>query len=95
MFDLAQNTRAVVASESGAKVSDDKWQMNNSFGVRGPPDGSRIGFLYKHRELGTPFVAGWRVGVVGADGTGAKTVFDSAHSDPKALPLARTLFDWR
>ena len=46
------------------------------------------------RAVGRRFLNG-RIGVVGTDGTGAKTIFSSDASDPKARPLSLTLFDWR
>ncbi len=94
VLDLDRGTRTVVASEPGGKGPGDFLQMNTSFGVRWSPDGSRVGFLYEHREFGTPFVVAWRVGVVNANGGKVKTVFASDKVD-KTPPTALTTFDWR
>ncbi|MDY3555093.1 sigma-70 family RNA polymerase sigma factor [Gemmata sp. JC717] len=89
VLDLARNTHTVVASEPGSVDV-----ANDPFGVRWSPDGTRVGFLYSHRQFGELLSVGWRVGVVGADGQGAKTVFASDRAEPNAT-LALTLFDWR
>ncbi|MDY3556106.1 sigma-70 family RNA polymerase sigma factor [Gemmata sp. JC717] len=87
VLDLARNTRTVVASEPGSVDV-----ANEPFGVRWSPDGTRIGFLYEHRRLGEGLGACWRVGVVGADETGAKTVYTTDRTEAN---LSLKLFDWR
>ncbi len=90
VLELANNARAAVVFEQPGRRVDGTNISDGPSGVRWSPDGSRIGFLCDHREFGTLRVMSWRIGVVGADGRGAKTVFDSVN----AAELV-TVFDWR
>ncbi|HEX4610681.1 MAG TPA: sigma-70 family RNA polymerase sigma factor [Urbifossiella sp.] len=98
VLDLARATRTVVVSAPG--VREGGVSRNNLpwfGGVRWSPDGTRIGYLdyYLNFTTGdTPSATGWRVGVVNADGTGAKTVFRFDPTSAEAMPTL-TLFDWR
>ncbi|MDB5313795.1 MAG: sigma-70 family polymerase sigma factor [Gemmataceae bacterium] len=95
VLDLANKARAAVAFEVPGKRVDGTILFDVPHGVRWSPDGARIGFLCHHWESGTQSVSSWRVGVVAADGRGAKTVFASDKTDPKSPPPSLTLFDWR
>jgi hypothetical protein len=89
VLDLANNARAAVVFEDVGKRVGETRISYSPHGVQWSPDGSRIGFLYEYWEFGKPPVTNWRAGVVGADGRGAKTVFDSVNSADV------TVFDWR
>jgi dipeptidyl aminopeptidase/acylaminoacyl peptidase len=94
VMDLASKKQTVVFEEPGKRVGDATFS-DIPHGIRWSPDGTRIGFLLNHWDAGKEIITSWRVGVVGADGHGAKTVYASDKTEPKAPLLPLTLFDWR
>jgi RNA polymerase sigma factor (sigma-70 family) len=95
VLDLADKARAAVVFEAPGKRVEGTMISDTPQGLRWSPDGGRIGFLCHHWESGTQTVTSWRVGVVTADGRGAKTVFASDKIEPKSPLISLTLFDWR
>ncbi|MDY3560654.1 sigma-70 family RNA polymerase sigma factor [Gemmata sp. JC673] len=85
-FDLAKKERVAVLHEERSRLP---WALNWA------PDGSRLAFLcFSHDyQSGALASSGWHIGVVGADGTGAKTVFSSDFPGGKGMPAAQ--LDWR
>ncbi len=95
----------MIAFEEPGRLIEGVSYTNGPAAVRWSPDGSRIGFLHTNfkyyaqaRGVEAPSLQGsWRIGVAGADGSGAKTVFASAHTDATNASEHPSLnmFDWR